>query len=85
MNRIGCKRRDADGEIFGAVRCAVLNPFASMGNDRLAGSNIDHFRSCPNSKHSAQNQRIFVKLRALPRFRPARRASHPCDAYAVGF
>src|SRR5262249_751581 len=85
VNRVGGESRHADRDVLGAFRSrgAITHPFPGPGMNALAGlyGHLPPFRL--HDHGSAQHDREFVELRALPGPGPARRAAHMRDAQAV--
>ena len=76
------KRWLANGNVvrtFGS-RCAIAHPFSWPGVHPLAGLNRHLAAVELHDKSSAQHDREFVELGALPRLGPAGRAVHVGDA-----
>ena len=74
----------ADRDVFGAFRAgsAVLNPFARMSDDRLAGGDVQRAVLTCDAKGAFKHQGEFVELRFLARFNPTARAAHVGQAEA---
>lgn len=75
------ERRQANRDVLRASRtwCAVTHPLAGMNDDRLSGRNFVDRVARFHLQFAIQNNRVFVKLRSLSWFAPARRAGHLGD------
>src|ERR1041384_2730378 len=74
MHRLHREGRDAHGDVLRAVRSrrAVLNPFSMVRDDRLPGMNVDDTTLVRHPEHPFEHDTVFVELRRLPGFDPAR-------------
>lgn len=76
------KRGKADRDVFGSFvfRCAVLDPFAGMGDDGLASVDIDHSVAMRDPDCPLDDKSEFFERRSLARFNPTSRALKKCEA-----
>src|SRR5260221_4063571 len=79
-----CRQTDRHVLCTFRPRRRVLHPFASVGDDCLPGLNVEHTAPGSHTQCSAENDRVFVELRALPRLHPPARADHAGDAHRRG-
>ena len=64
------------------MRRAVLHPFSSIDDDRLAGLHIDYSVFMRDSQYALEHDSEFIELRRLSRLDPSARAAHVGDAQA---
>jgi hypothetical protein len=78
----GCqgKRGHTNRDVFRAFGSAVLNPFASLGDDRLAGVHIKRSTFVIDVYGALENDGVFIKLGRLPWLGPAGGTPHVSDA-----
>ena len=82
MRSVDCESRTANRYVLGAlgVRRTVAYPFAFVRDDGLPGMNIERASLKLDPKHAFQDERVFIEIGSLARFRPARRTAHMGDA-----
>ena len=73
VDRLGRKRRNANGKTLGSVRTrrAVANPLAANGHHCVAGLHVQHLLSRFHPQHLTQDHGIFVEFRCLSRLLPS--------------
>src|SRR6185503_6924532 len=82
MYRFGGKGRDADGDVFRALRPgrAVLHPFTTAGEHRLAGAHVEDALAMGHAKGPDEHDGVLVEVGHLTRLEPAGRTAHVGDA-----
>src|SRR5207302_4033009 len=86
VDQLGGESGYADGDVIGAAGAggAVLDPFAGVDQDSLAGVDVDALGFGCDAEHAAQHQRIFVEFGSLAGLDPASRTLHLGDTYTGG-
>lgn len=84
MNRLWRECRQADGDIFRAVRKwrAVLHPFSCLSDHCLPGADIQRALLMRHAQRALEHNREFVKLWFLPRLDPSLGTAHVSDTEA---
>src|SRR5215203_4505984 len=84
MYRLRRECRRAHRDILGSagLRAAVPDPFTRMGDDSLAGANIDGAALVLDAKQSAQHERDLLELRALSGLDPSFGRHHARHTHA---
>src|ERR1700691_1544809 len=78
MDGIGREGWQANGQVFGASGkwSGVADPFSLMGDDGLAGGDIDLAGFMLHTEGAAQDDGVFVKFWSLTRLFPSLGAAH---------
>jgi hypothetical protein len=76
----------AHGDILGAGRRrrAVADPLAGMGDDRLAGPDIQRFVFRFHPQQPLEHKGVFIEFRPLARLLPSARRDHAGDTHCPG-
>ena len=87
MNCLHAECRQAYRNVFGAAfgGRGILNPFAAVGNDCLAGYDVEFASLVFHAQSTVQHDSKFVKLWRLSGLFPSLRATHVGDADACRF
>src|SRR5262245_24938965 len=82
MHRRGREGRQADRDVFGALRLrrAVANPLGGIRDDRLTCPHLEDAAGMFDAKQTAKNDRDLSELRTLSGLAPASRRNHASDA-----
>ncbi len=86
MHRFQGESREAYSDVFGAA-CGgrgILDPFTLVGDDCLAGDDIQFAAFVLYPQSAFQDDGEFVELRGLSRLLPALRTAHVGNAHARG-
>ncbi len=84
MHRAGRKGRQAQSDVFGAIRewSRIADPISAVCDDGLPCHHIHFAGLVLHSQCAPQDHRVLVKLRSLAGFLPSFRAAHVGDANA---
>jgi len=83
MHRVRRKCWNTNGYIFGTIRRGVAYPFAGFCDDGLSLADLHDPFCMLHTEHARKHQRVFSKLRRLPRLHPTWRTRHPRDGNDV--
>ena len=69
MNGFRGKGRYANSNVFGTVRIggAILDPFPSVGNDGLSGTDVKFFLLCLDVKRPSQDEQYIRRIQEFVR------------------
>src|SRR3954469_10652183 len=81
MDAVRRERRQADGDVVGAVRRAVAHPLTGLGVDGLACRRDEGPAVVLDAYGASEHDGPLVEVRPLPGLGPARRTRHVRDAH----
>src|ERR1700683_975383 len=85
MHRVRRERGQANRDVFRAASLgtALPNPLSRMGDDALAGVNIEGAAAMLDAQHATEHDGDLLELRLLPRLDPSLRRDHAGDAHGA--